>query len=312
MFVTEEDFDDLLLRFNGPAYFRFELKNAGARVPDWVDEAKLIPNNNEPNNKQLKGTLSSQQDKLRVTYFGVGVFELRDREIICYPEIDSDPILIKNLFLSSVISFWMEWKGYITFHASSVLINEQVVAFLAHHGQGKSSIAVSLLQKGYSLITDDILPIKKERNNLLAFPGFPVIRLWRNEAERYCRTTDQLHKVHPATDKFWVPVDALQNASFRDLPAPVGCFYLLERRNYPEAEQMVEIVPVPPRDAVIELTRYSFTPRFASRVKNEKERFAVLSSIALEIPVRRIIYPSGYQHIPLVIEQIMSDLNKIL
>jgi len=311
-FYTDEIFDDLLLQVTGLVDFRFRVESAGTSIPEWKNETNLSINPLEQLIYQPRNFITQQGDHLRISVYNTGVFEFREHEIICYPAADADPVMIRNFFLSGILACWLEWKETIVLHASSVIINGRAIAFLAHQGHGKSSMAVSLIQNGFALLTDDLLPIKEKNNNFFAMPGLPVVRLNQPEAARNCISTDQLHKVHPSANKFWVPVHALPNANFYDTPAPLSCIYLLERQISKAITPWVEIVPLPAKDVVIELLRFSYAPFLARRLKKERARLMVLSSMAREIPVRRLIYPSGFQHMPFVSQEILSDLSTIL
>ena len=72
------------------------------------------------------------------------------------------------------------------FHASAVASPKGVVMISGRAGVGKSSIALQLLNKGYTFIEDDrcLLYLNKEDNKIYLKNYLPFIDVWRNEVKR--------------------------------------------------------------------------------------------------------------------------------
>ena len=61
-----------------------------------------------------------------------------------------------------------DWMTVI--HASAVTNGKKTIAFTASPGSGKSTIAALLLQRGYSLVSDDFVPIERTTGNAFHVP----------------------------------------------------------------------------------------------------------------------------------------------
>jgi hypothetical protein len=85
-------------------------------------------------------------------------------------EILFGPVLVLALALRSVWSL----------HASAVMHNGKVVIFLGDSGQGKSTLAAFLVDSGWKLVSDDILPVSTIIGGFLAWPQFPQLKLSPN------------------------------------------------------------------------------------------------------------------------------------
>jgi hypothetical protein len=88
---------------------------------------------------------------------------------------------------------------------------------------------------------------------------------------------------------------------------PLGCIYLPHKVDAAESTA-IQIKPIAKRDVVMELVKHSFVPRSMIKIGLQPARLEKFAQIAEQIPVRRLIYPSGYQHLPRVRDAILEDL----
>ena len=236
-------------------------------------------------------------------------FYLWSDRILCHPLcVTYDERLINTCLLTTVIPFWLERGGIPILHASAVKTSKGAISFLSHSEQGKSTLAASFVQAGFPLLTDDILPVEATAEGFYGRPGYPWMRMWPNEALYFLGYCDTLERVHPEITKRWVPVGQDGFGSFCNDLQPLRCIYVPERCASETDCLHVEIVPLSPRDAVVELLRYSFIPRIVKAVGLAPQRLTHFTQLAQQVPVRRLIYPSGFDHLSAVREAILEDL----
>jgi hypothetical protein len=106
-----------------------------------------------------------------------------------------------------------------------------------------------------------------------------------------------------------VPVGPGGFGLFCDLPQHLACCYLPQRRDPAESKADIEISPISPRDAVIELVRHSFSARMVSAVGLASKRLGFFTQMARQIPMHRVVYPSDFEHLPAVRDAILADLQ---
>lgn len=200
--------------------------------------------------------------------------------------------LMELRLLGPVLSYWLERLGVPVLHAAAVRVDAGAVGFLAHSGGGKSSLAAALIQAGAALLTDDILPVEEVDGTYLARPGYPQMRLESDTAHRFLGSTDGLLPISPEDTKLHVPVDA-----FRDAATPLAGLYIVERRPGPP-----EILPLPRRQAVIELVRHSFSPYLVEAAGLQPRRLDLFARLVRKVPVRRLCCPHGLENLPQVAE----------
>ena len=61
------------------------------------------------------------------------------------------------------------------------------------------------------------------------------------------------------------------------------------------------MTPVRGGEAVVELVRHSFVGRLVAAAGQPETRFDRLARLAQEVPLFRMSYPTGYQHLPDVV-----------
>jgi hypothetical protein len=97
--------------------------------------------------------------------------------VTCHPVPGTPPGVTDQLYLNQVLPLSLSKQGILVFHASSVEIEEDAVAFVAESGRGKSTLAASFATEGFRFLTDDGLVIRPENNCHYVWPSHPSLRL---------------------------------------------------------------------------------------------------------------------------------------
>ena len=248
-------------------------------------------------------------DVLRFTR--VADFYLWPDRIVCHLLDPAYDYLVEIRLLGPVLSFWLERRGIPALHTAAVVVEGRAVGFLSANSGGKSSLAATMMQAGYPLLTDDILPVEHSHGAFVGRAGYPQMRLWPDEARYFLGHHEGLERVHPAYSKRRVLVGTDGFGAFCDVSQPLACLYLPERRDSAEAGMEIGITPVSPRDAVIELVRHSFTPRVVEAIGLQAQRLDFFAQMVQQVPMRRLVYPSGFAHLPRVRDAILEDLQTL-
>ena len=211
--------------------------------------------------------------------------------------------LVEIRLLGPVLSYWLERQGIPTLHASAVAVDKRAIAFLSSHGGGKTGLAAAMMCAGFPLLTDDVLPIEESGGRFLGRPGYPQMRMWADEAEYFLGRFEDLPLVHPAVTKRKVAIGSGGFGAFHDAALPLTCIYLPER----VAKGPIEIQEISPRDALIELVRHSFSPHLVEAVGLQPARLDLFARLVMQVPVRRLRYPSGFERLPEVVEKLLRN-----
>ncbi len=245
-------------------------------------------------------------DKIDVLRFsGIGDFYVAPHRIVGHLVEAVDPRLVEIRFLGSVLAYWLECRGTLALHASAAVVDGQAIAFLSGNFSGKTGLVATLVRQGHSLLTDDILPIEETKNRFVGYPGYPQMRMWPDLATHFLGGCDDLEVVYPTLDKRRVK---LGPDTFCDQSRPLACLYLPERRAAGESGRC-EIDVVPPRDALIELVRHSFSPFLVEAIGLQPQRIDKISRLLERVPMRRVLYPEGFENLESTASAILEDVS---
>jgi hypothetical protein len=232
---------------------------------------------------------------------GAGDFRVGADFIEAYlPELEGGLGMLR--FLGPVLSYWLEMHGLLTLHASAVTVDGCAVVFVARHGGGKSGLAAGLIATGAKLLTDDLVGLEEREDRWEVRPSYPLMRMWPDEAEHFLGHYADLSRVQQGVEKRSVVVGEGGFGRFQDTSSPLSCIYLATRV---EGMDAVEIQPVSRSEALIELVRHSFSPRLVEAAGLQPGRLDRLARLVRSVPVRRLIYPSGFERLEEVAGQIL-------
>ena len=222
------------------------------------------------------------------------------------PEYD---YMVEIHLLGWILSIWLELHHVPAIHASAVVTKCGAIGFISNSKGGKSTLAAEFVKAGYPLLTDDILPVEKgEEPTFFGRPGYPQMRMWPDEAAYFLGKYEDLGIVHPKYVKRRVPIGPHAFGTFSRDKRPLKVFYIPDRRN---EKSDIRIDPISPRDALIELVLHSFSARTVAVLGLEVQRMKFFTGLVLHVPMRRLIYPSGFQHLAGVRAAVENDIASL-
>lgn len=186
-------------------------------------------------------------------------------------------------------------------HASAVVTRTGAIAFLGATGQGKSTLAASFSEGGFPFLTDDCFVLKKDGDRILAVPSYPGLRLRSESLLAMSKHLPDLPRVAGYSTKKRLPAD--DRFRFHDELVPLKRIYLLS-----EDSSTISIEPVPPRDAIPELMKYTFIMDVNNR-DDFRDKFEALSALANRFLCYRLAFQRNFSLLPDVREAILAHVN---
>ena len=89
----------------------------------------------------------------------------------------------------------------------------------------------------------------------------------------------------------------------------MAAFFLPEQRSQIQHGTAVEIILVSPGEAVIEFIRHAFVAHIVETTGLPEQRLRFFARLVRQIPMYKIIYPRGVEHLPNVRQAIISVLD---
>ena len=218
-----------------------------------------------------------------------------------------EPYTVKDAtsyLLGVVLGFILRLQDVVCLHASAVALNHYSIAFAGDSGAGKSTIASALMNNGFKLITEDILPLNSVGDSFLSIPGYPHLRLFADAFQKLDNLTNDSSLISDTWDKHFVDLTKTEN-SFITHPVPLKTIYILDWE-YSDSLQSPSIKKVHPTHAVPLLASQSWANTLLS-ISHKKNEFIFLSQLATEVDVKRILMCDNLDKLPELVQLIMKD-----
>lgn len=184
------------------------------------------------------------------------------RTVLCAPERPDDLGWQRQL-LDTILFSASFARGFELLHASAVEFADDVIAFVAPSGGGKSSIAAELGRRGHRIFCDDVLTIGASGSELLCHPGPAVMSISRAASLDGATVIG----VFADEDELWV---VPQNAAAR--PRTLRAVYRLDRFAPSTSVSRIEA------PSVVDLLPHAISlPHDAARARRRFELFSTLA-----------------------------------
>jgi hypothetical protein len=129
----------------------------------------------------------------------------------------------QRVLLTKVLSSISVMRGFEALHASAVVSPWGALVIAAPTGMGKTTLALELMLRGWPLLSDDVLALAVEPEEVLAYPGTPHMNVATSSSERTA-----FERIGPTlallAGERWVAADQIARE-----PHPVRAICLLER-----------------------------------------------------------------------------------
>jgi hypothetical protein len=213
---------------------------------------------------------------------------------------------LRHLLIDHVLPRALNRIGFDALHATAVVCGSRVCAFVAEAGTGKSTLAASLHLDGCPTFADDCL-VLRDTDPLIAMPAYPGVRLWE---ESFRALGGSIRERGTPVAQYTAKTRQLGDAEgFRAEPLPLGRIYLLERQPAeasPSASLAPRVEHLKAGEAFAALMASTF-PLDITDSTMLARHFRLLSRVAAEIPIRRLILPTDFAALPAINSLILRD-----
>lgn len=254
---------------------------------------------------------ATAEEPFLVEFPDLATFDLdaRGGRIVARP-VDGVPVrTIRHLLLDAVLPMYLHERGDLVLHGNGVVHGGRSGILLLGPAQaGKSTAAAALCAAGCALLADDCLRIARRRGRLVGMPGYPGLRLWADSTAKLLDRTTRLRAgrsvAHYAPHKRVIAGMALASA-----PVRLARVYVLDgpsvvRRG---TSSDITIERVGGSAAIELLLPHLFRLRTGSMRRLERELHH-LTTLAHEVPVRRLRYPRRWSALRHIDAAIAADL----
>jgi hypothetical protein len=202
--------------------------------------------------------------------------------------IDADPGAteddLRAFLLGSVCGVLLHTCGLLPLHASSIATSHGALVFMGRSGGGKSTLLSALLERGHTMIADDVTAVMHGSDGAsLAYPGYPRVRLWDSALRAMGATPERLRRVRPSVQKYLLPTDRIAAT-----PTSIAALFELVETN----EDVIRVEELTPAEQLARCTRYVRATRLFPDAAVQRLRFEGLTAILRTARLRRVLRPA--------------------
>lgn len=236
----------------------------------------------------------------------VGVYRIQyGNEIIVSPYVSTDEDMIRLYLLGSCFGALLFQRGYYPLHGSCVAINGRAYAFVGDSGAGKSTLASAFIEKGYPLLSDDVIAVSFVKGNEIPFviPSYPQQKLWQQSLDAFGVSSEHFRSIYGRVNKFCIPV--LEN--YYSNPLPLGGIFELVK----SAKDDVEVSLVSASLARLQkLYKHTYRQYLVSKMELTEWHFNHSSVLASVVPIYQIIRSTKTFTAHHLVDLVLSAITK--
>jgi hypothetical protein len=236
---------------------------------------------------------------------GIARYLVNDgREIVVDPDDAAPALDVRSYLLGSIFVVLCQQRGLLPLHASAIAGKSGVVAFLANSGQGKSTLAAHLAQRGFLVLADDVCLVDATQPGAaMVIPTAPWLKLWRNSLENLGRGAEGLDRVFSEDDKYRLPLAPTLT------PAPIIKLVFLEGNEVSsvttEIEEMPRVQAVP---LLMNLTHHSY---LLEATGQQEANFLRCGRVLSQARAYRLVRPWGLVHLESTLDALENLLLQV-
>lgn len=229
-----------------------------------------------------RGTLGPEAD---LVIPEAGSFAVRyGREIIVDAQTGVPERNVRLFLLGSAMGLLLHQRGMFPLHANGVAVNGRAIAVAGATGAGKSTLAAWFLRQGIDLVGDDVVALKPQAGGMLALPGPPRVRLWREALDAFGIDSKGLEPsyIEPDHDKWDLPVET---SSLVSEELPLAAVYVLEDG------PTIAIHQLGGAAAAEALFNHTYRGAYVERVDGAARHWRTVAMLAGSVPVFSLVRP---------------------
>lgn len=215
------------------------------------------------------------------------IFSVQDgNKIIVSPLNGSEEDKIRLYILGTCMGALLLQRKVLPLHGSAIAINGKAYAIVGEREAGKSTLASSLINKGYSLLSDDIIPVTFNGDNRpIVIPSYPQQKLWQESLSEFGMDASQFKSLFERETKYAVP------ATEHFYPSPLelaGVFELIKSET-----ENIKLRKVQGLERFHLLYKHTFRNFFLPDLSLREWHFKYISGFVNKVCIHQLIRPSS-------------------
>lgn len=233
----------------------------------------------------------------------IAIFQVKDgKEIIVSAFEGANKDIIRLYILGSSFGALLLQRGIYPLHGSAIAIDGKAFAIVGDSGAGKSTLASAFMERGYYLLSDDVIAVKfSKENHPIVIPSYPQQKLWQQSLDAFGISNEKLRPIYGRENKFCKPVIN----KFHATQLPLGGIFELVKTN----GDSISIRPIHGLELLQKLFAHSYRQFLITKLDLTKWHFSKSTLVAERLPFYQIERPeTGFSAFHIV-EKILKEIN---
>ena len=271
---------------------------------------------------EVEGWVASNTAGLLLRFPGHATFAIDATGADVYVASDTSDTsftdLVSHLLVDHVAPRRFAMLGENVLHATCIAVptddGERAIGLFGATRAGKSTLATYFVRRGARFVADDCLLLRAidehsdtEPVGYSAIPSYAGARLWSDSFDAVIDLTGTADDTGGAAVSSWGKSQLDLEAYFRTAPVPVAAVVKLVRSPLDAAFAVPELQRLSPSEATVTLIGTFFLNERGGLSAPELLRRA--SSLAKDLPVYRLVYPSGYEHLEHAVAKLAQQFS---
>jgi hypothetical protein len=237
--------------------------------------------------------------------YDIAIFSITNGKTISVSPLEGyKEDMVRLWILGTCMGALLLQRKAIPLHGSAVVINGSAYAIVGDSGAGKSTLASAFLNKGFKLLTDDVIAVTLNKENTpIVTPAYPQQKLWEDSLGNFGMGWNEYNSIHGRENKYCVPIPS----GFYHTSVPLAGVIELEKT---ENKGEIEIVQIEGLKRFYTLYYNTFRNFLIKGLGLMEWHFQTCAAMVNRIDVYKLYRPnSGFNAVELS-ETILSTLYK--
>lgn len=244
-----------------------------------------------------------QENIIMYKFWDIAIFAIQDgMRITVSPLREFDEDTAGIVILGTCMGAILMQRKILPLHGSAIAINGKAYAIVGESGAGKSTLSLAFLNKGYNLLTDDVISVSLKDDIPYVTPSYPQQKLWRDSLTRFGIKPDDYKSLLGRENKFCVPV----SSNFISDPLPLAGVIELVKADSEDCS----ILPIENLKRFYTLFYHTYRNFFIQRSGLMDWHFQISTKILKQIELYQLQRPTlGFSASQLA-SKILTTINK--
>lgn len=215
---------------------------------------------------------------------------------------------IRSTIFNLPAAVWAAYKNEVLLHSSSICVNNNIIAFCAPKGTGKTTL-VSMLGKCQPVFSDDTIYLSHEKNKISCYSHLKSLKFTKKTFTYFLDANEAIFDSAPKTvqNKAYVPLETMRLKSFKEtanISPKLKSIFLLHRENLNNFK--IKSIDSPIEKTSILLENCVGTEYFSAEMIKNILKSKIFTLLLNDVAFFNLYIPSSFSFLENNYEKIMN------